>query len=181
MGMLLQCQRCGTLFSDCVCPKCGSLEAPAEFHRRREIIEQYRERKHQFRNRQAISLGLGVGLVVTTMAMMGLGWSARIWDVLFGSLSHPDAVDGNIVLAGLLGAASVVLGVLWIKSGEWWPLDLRCPVCDHRLDPSKGPIDCCPGCDANLRAPSLAPPRRATPRIGRHRRRLSSSDSWPSR
>jgi hypothetical protein len=168
MGLLVQCQRCGTLFGDCVCPKCGSVEVPAEFQRQCGIIEEFRQRKLQFEFHQAISIGLTIGLVATATALLVLVWITRFWEGMLGSVYDVDAFSRNTVLAGILGCFAVLLSLLCFKSRAWWPVELMCPVCNFRLDHFQKPVVFCPHCAAYLGS--------ARPGRGRfsHRRRPTS-------
>jgi ssDNA-binding Zn-finger/Zn-ribbon topoisomerase 1 len=164
MGLLLQCRQCGTLFGDCICPKCGSIEAPAEFQRQRVLIETFRQRKQQCEIHQAISISLVFGLIATSTALLMLGWMTRFWEPMFGLAYHTDAISNNSGLAGLLGIASILLSVLCLKARAWWPVELMCPSCNYRLAGPRGKIVDCPQCDAHFdcarRLPNRIAPRR---------------------
>ena len=153
MGLLVQCHRCGTINGESICPKCGSIEFPAEAARQRGIIEGYRQRKQQFKHHQAISLGLVFGLVATTTALLVVVWTTRFWELVFGLAYDPQAAGRNTGLAGLLGAASVVLSLLCLKSKALWPGELMCPACEFRLDDCHQDIVYCPCCAVYLGCP----------------------------
>jgi hypothetical protein len=150
MGLLMQCHGCGTMIAESVCPKCGFLEAPAAYARQRMIVEEFRRRKFLFETRQAISFGLFIGMFASTAALVALVWMTRLWDSVFGSAYHAGGVGTKLVPAALLATVAILLGVVWIKSKQWWPIELKCPACDCHLEKLGTQVVYCPACAAYL-------------------------------
>src|SRR6516225_3552361 len=82
-GLLLHCRRCGTMFADASCPKCGYLEAPAEVYKQQNIRGEFRLRRKRYEIHQTIS----IGLIIVQTAMWGTLaalLSMRFWQAFKG-------------------------------------------------------------------------------------------------
>ena len=159
MGLLVQCTQCATMFSgNSPCPKCGHIQDPADAERFQKIQQEFQQRKQRRETNYAIYIGLVIGLGAMTVAVAGVLWLTRLWEVWYRWVRplKPGEFDAILVpwwaapvVAGL-GIIGLILAILLVGSQRWWPGGLCCPSCEASLGGLKNEPKHCPVCSVQL-------------------------------
>src|SRR5262249_25899103 len=83
----------------------------------------------------------------------------RFWHAFkgYGAAYALEDIGSAIVAPVLLCIACVLFTVFCSKAKEWWPVEVKCPACEIRLDKWAWAIVYCPGCGAHLYSPPQKP------------------------
>lgn len=140
-SFLATCPNCAQMIAKgSACPQCRWSENQEEDAvSDQATIEQFAARKkvHDRNNSIFMYLGFATGFIglLTMMA-----WGLFIY-------------RGNIVAFVMLAPltlSSLCLGGFTAVSKNWYPVGLKCPGCDARLDELGMQVEACPACNARL-------------------------------
>ena len=141
-SFLMNCPQCGVMIpKGGPCSDCHwSENAEAAEDSDQNVVREFAARRQTHLRNYAIfmSLTFAAGLVGLITAVM---WFMVIYR---GSLVAFD-------LIGLFTVAAGLLGVITANAGRLFPIDLKCPSCDIRLDELGTDGDHCPNCSAQLK------------------------------
>lgn len=123
------------------CPKCRWSENQEEDSVSDQVtIQQYAERKKVHDRNSSIFMYLGFATGFVGLLTM-VAWFLFIF---VGDLLA-------FIMLAPLTLASLGLGGCTACCKNWYPVGLKCPSCDARLDELGMQVDACPACNAQLK------------------------------